>query len=217
MTRFTGFVVCATALFLGAARVSADPVRITSGSLLVTGSSGLAPVSVTGTQGFSVNGHADPSEGRVDPFNDCDSCVPGASVSLGGSLSEGAFSGTATLEGQAFPLKLSLDEPNSLLFECEGTTVAPLEASGPVTVTGRFALTGTLFRSFGTERVDFTGGGTASLFLNPTPFGPDFVWHIDRVLYDFENTAATPEPATLTLLSIGVLAGAVRHRRTSRT
>jgi hypothetical protein len=213
MTRLIRFVVCATALFLGASCVSADPVQITSGSLLVNGSLGLAPISVFGTHGFSVTGDALPSEGRIDPFTDCNPCVPGASVSLGGSLSEAAFSGTATFEGSAFPLELRLNAPNSLLFEWSGTTIAPPESNGPVTVAGPFAVTGTLFRSFGTDKVDFSGGGTASLSLNPLHLGADFGWQVNRVRYDFESAAATPEPATLTLLSIGVLAGAARSRR----
>jgi hypothetical protein len=218
MTRLTRFVVCAAALFLGATRASADPVRLISGSLLVVGASTVAPISTAGTRGFSVNGLAAPSEGRIDPFTECAPCLPGSTVSVGGSLGEAAFLGTVTFEGSTFPLLFSINNETSLLFEWSGTTIAPPPAAGPVGVTAPFTLSGLFFRSFGRDVVELSGRGTASLFLTPANVGPDvpFAWEVDRVRYDFEDPALTPEPATLMLTGIGVVAGAAARRRRCR-
>jgi hypothetical protein len=197
-------------MFLGAARVSADPVRITGGTLLVTGLAEPAPIAVVGTQGFAVGAIASPTEGRVDPFTDCGTgCLPGTTVSLGGALL-GALAGEVAFDGNTFPLVISTEAETVLNLEWTGTTMAPAESSGPVSVTGHFDLTGSLFHPQGVKLTDIKGGGTATLFLDPNALDPGFVWEINRVRYDFE-TAATPEPATLMLLTTGVLVGGLRR------
>jgi hypothetical protein len=60
MTCLTRFVACATALFLGVTCASADPVRVTSGFLLVTGNAVVAPIDISGTQGFLEDSSAGP-------------------------------------------------------------------------------------------------------------------------------------------------------------
>lgn len=220
MTRLTRFVVCATALFLGATRVSADPVRVTSGSLVATNESLFARLSIAGTQGFSVDAFADRLEGRMDAFNLCNRCPPGSAVSLGAFLGDGAISGAVTFGGRAFLLGFSIDQPTVLALEFSGMTIVPLDDRGPVTMRAPFTLTGALLLSFGAERVPLSGSGTASLFVNPTHLdAPEFPlsWEIEQLRYDFESTAATPEPATLTLLSIGILAGGLGRRGRRRT
>jgi hypothetical protein len=210
MSRVTTVVVCATAMFLGAARVSADPVRITGGTLLVTGLAEPAPIAVVGTQGFAIGAIASPTEGRVDPFTECGTgCLPGTTVSLGGALL-GALAGEVAFDGNTFPLVISTEAETVLNLEWTGTTMAPAESSGPVSVTGHFDLTGSLFHPQGVKLADIKGGGTATLFLDPNDVDPGFVWEINRVRYDFE-TAATPEPATLMLLTTGVLVGGLRR------
>ena len=210
MSRVTTVVVCATVMFLGAARVSADPVRITGGTLLVTGPAGPAPIAVVGTQGFAIGAIASPREGRVDPFTQCGTgCLPGESVSLGGALL-GALSGQVAFDGNTFPLVIDINAETAVNLEWTGTTMAPAESSGPVSVTGHFHLSGSLIHPEGVRLTDIKGSGTATMFLDPLDLDPGFVWLINRVRYDFE-TAATPEPATLMLLTTGVLVGGLRR------
>jgi len=214
MSRLTAFVVCAAVTFLGGAQASADPVRITGGTLLVTGLFETAPIAIVGSQGFSLDAIAAPSEGRVDPFSQCESCVPGTSISLGGNLS-GAFEGLVTFEGNTFPLVISTAAETIMFFEWDGVTTAPPPGNGPVSLTEHFAMTGRLLNQ-GVKLTDIIGAGTATLFLDPLDFDSGFAWEVNRVRYDFENAAA-PEPATMTLLATGVLVGGLRRHIRRRT
>src|SRR5919112_3577444 len=66
-------------------RAGAEPIRITAGSILVTGNSEPGSASLTGTRGFALNSSVDPGETRVDPINSCgasEGCAPGSTISL---------------------------------------------------------------------------------------------------------------------------------------
>ena len=131
---------------------------------------------------------------------------------MGGAL-QGALAGEVAFDGNTFPLVISTEAETVLNLEWTGTTMAPAESSGPVSVTGHFDLTGSLFHPQGVKLTDIKGSGTATMFLDPNILDlgpPGFVWEINRVRYDFE-TAATPEPATLMLLTTGVLVGGLRR------
>jgi len=156
MSRLTALVVCAAVTFLGGAQASADAVKITGGTLLVTGRVELARIALAGTQGFSLDAIADPSEGRVDPVSQCP-CVPGTSISLGGNLS-GAFEGLVTFDGNTFPLVISTAAETILFFEWDGVTTAPPPGNGPVSLTEHFAMTGRLLNQ-GVKLTDIIGGG----------------------------------------------------------
>jgi hypothetical protein len=186
MSRRSALVVCASVLFLGAARVSADPVKITSGTLLVNRPIGPAPIAVVGTQGFAIGALAFPSEGRIDPFTHCNPCMPGTPISLGGALF-GAFEGQVAFDGNTFPLTISIEAQTGLALEWNGMTTAPPQGNGPVTLTGHFALsTGLLTHPPGVKLTDIIGGGTATVVLDPGGDGSEFFWQTNRVRYDFE-------------------------------
>jgi hypothetical protein len=82
----------------------------------------------------------------------------------------------------------------------------PFVASGFLTAFDSFERTGIPFFSGA-----FSGHGTATVeFLNL----PDFGIVSERVRYEFQEAAATPEPATVVLVGTGLTAAcAVRRRR----
>ena len=102
MSRAAVFVVSVAVLSLTVTgEVRAEPIRVTGGSLDLTDHSG-GPFSLVGTRGFSLQGGVISGEGRVDPLTQCEPCEPGSTISVGGSITGPAFSGTATLDGQTY-------------------------------------------------------------------------------------------------------------------
>jgi hypothetical protein len=215
MTRIARSVVCASVLsLLISVPAAADPVSINNGFLVATGPTALAPVFVTGSQGFSVMGAAAVSGGHIDPFDDCSPCAPGAMISAGGAL-DNAFMGQATLNGNTYPLTTGSSSPNPLSWELFGSVVAPAaNMMGFALVQVPFTMTG-LF-SPGGSGVPLSGHGMASLFFTPAMVseGEPFAWNASIVTYSFaEGAAATPEPASLTLIGLGLIAGGMAIRR----
>ena len=195
------------------AQAAADPVSITNGFLVATGQ--IAPVSVTGTRGFSVIGVGVISEGRIDPFTACGPCAAGSTVSVGGAFVN-AIAGQATLDGNTYPLDISINAPHPMAWEFFGSTIAP-----PAT-TMRFALvevpftfSGLFFPIDSAPGVPLRGHGTVSLLFRAEPLTPGapFAWDVDFANYNFSEIAATPEPASLTLIGLGLAVGAARRLR----
>lgn len=217
MTRIARSVACASVLsLLVCVPAAADPVSINSGFLVATGPTGLAPVVVFGSEGFSVMGAAAVSEGHLDPFDNCSPCAPGATIGVGGAL-DNAFTGTATLNGNSYPLSTNVNSPNPLSWELFGSVVAPAaNMTGFALVQVPFTMTG-LFSPNNASGMPLSGHGMASLFFTPAMMvseGQPFAWNASIVTYTFaEGAAATPEPASLTLIGLGLVAGALRMRR----
>jgi hypothetical protein len=219
MTRISRFVVCASALCVfSPALVAADPVHINDGFMVVTGQFQVAPVAVTGTQGFSVTGFADPGEGRVDAFTTCSPCMPGEQVEVGAFLGSGAFIATVMANGQQYDLTSSVFSDTNLNWTITGPpVVAPPQSQSFVAVQTPFHLSGRFFPGLNQTPIDMAGGGVASLLFRPgvNPPGAPFIWELQVLHYSFNETPV-PEPASLVLLGIGLATmGARRWRRHS--
>jgi len=64
--------------------------------------------------------------------------------------------------------------------------------------------------------VDLTGSGIGTLNASAFPRDGETVYFIDSLRFDFGQSAATPEPASLVLLGSGLTVGCwQRRRRTS--
>jgi PEP-CTERM motif len=214
MTRITSFVACMGLFFLGfAPRASAEPIRVTGGRIVVT-SPAEGTVSIVGTRGFSLTGIVDPGEGRVDPFTECNPCLPGTSMlSVGASLGGTAFpNAVATLDGNTYTVGMGIDDLEIVALELFGAASLPrlsdsrTMVAAPFTAEGGFFLPGL--------SVPIRGRGIATVGLKPFPAGSPETWEIDRLVrYDFSDPV--PEPATFILVASG-LAGIVGARKKRR-
>jgi hypothetical protein len=216
MTRFLRFVLCVTVLFLAAASgASADPVRITSGFLAAPGPAEVAPLSVTGTRGFSTRGITDPIEVNLEAFSDCTPCMPGDQIRLGGFL--GAFDATTTLDGKSYDLTFSINSPSFMNWSITAAAVqAPAFSLTHQLLETPFTLTGLFFPSSQSSGIPLVGMGTASILLAPIPQGSGpGLWQLSLLHYDFQGAMApTPEPASLTVFGVALAAAGVwRSRR----
>src|SRR6185436_11028865 len=159
------FVLCGSLLSLVfASQAFADPVSITNGFLTATGPFETAPVSVTGTLGFSTRGITDPGEGHLDAFTDCRPCMPGDPIRLGGFLP--AFDAAATLNGNSYELTIDVNNPVSMnwILAAEAVTAPAFALSARLLETS-FTLTGRFFPDTQSLGVPLVGRGIASILL----------------------------------------------------
>jgi hypothetical protein len=224
MTVFSRFMTCAVVLCLGTAtRAAAEPIQVTGGSLTAfwqgIAAGGLAPTAIVGSRGFSLTGDALPGEGRMDVFDLCtEPCSPGTLTpstmqSLGAFV--GAFRATATLDGTSYEITESINSPTVVSLELEGTAAIPAFAERNEVVMAPFSMTGLFSSEFGPIGESLAGGGTATLFLSPIHLPPGdlgSVWRVDRIRYEFGASTVTPEPGTLVLAGLGLMAAASRFR-----
>jgi hypothetical protein len=200
------------------ASAAADPipVTVTGGFFDVPRPVTVGTASVTGTRDFSLEARVISNEGRVDPLDVCNPCAPGSLLSIGASLSGSAFDGVATLDGVTYPDISNLASPASLFFEFFGTIVMPPIQDGSPMISAPFTMTGQFNLPFPDAPVPLSGRGIATLTLRPEFLGgfEPQQWSVDRVRYDFAAPTPVPEPATIALVSGGLLA-IVRSRRSA--
>jgi hypothetical protein len=202
---------------------AADPISITSGSIVVTDPFGTGPISIAGTRGFSIEGIVAPGEGFVNPVHQCGftPCLPGTTISLDAFLGQAAVIGTATLDGNQYEITGSIEDPAFVALFLAGAVMLPQLVSSPTVITAPFSVAqdSAFLLSFGAERVPLNGSGIASLSLSPAfpvPNEPP-LWVVDQVRYDFNGVPAViPEPSTMTLFALGLAATTLRARMRRR-
>ena len=212
--------IALAALLLACSTATADPVRVvTSGFYGVTWGEESA-LSVSGN-GFDIGGDA---ATRDMPLFRCHPCEPGSSIDLGATFTGNWFNTvTATVDGTSFGAVYLAGE---MRFSSGSVIVPnipkpdPLGAAPEASLSLPFLFAAQLM-AFATENrtgaplfsSGFSGHGTATVtFIN----NPGFVGlYADRIQYAFAATDPVPEPATMTLLGIG-LAGAAARRRLKR-
>jgi hypothetical protein len=219
MARIAILVAGVSVLCLGGTQAAADPVTITSGSIVLLEPDYLqtGPIAIAGTRGFSIEGRVNSGEGRIDPLRQCFPCVPTADFSVGATF---AISGKATLDGETYePLNNSFTSYNFVGLHLIGTTVLPpvngssLVIRAPFTVAPYSSFTYEVTPGSSTEppelaTVALAGRGTATVSFLADPFGVP-VWEFSQMSYEF---APIPEPATLVLVGGGLAATLLRAR-----
>lgn len=214
MTQTTSFVACMGLFFLGfAPHASAEPIRVTGGTIVVT-SPAEGTVSIVGTRGFSLTGIVDPGEGRVDPFTECNPCLPDTfALSVGAFLGGTGFpDAVATLDGNRYTVGMGIDDLETVALELFGAASLPPLSDSRTVVTAPFTAEG--WFSLPGLNVPIRGRGIATVGLKPFPAGSPDTWEIDRLVrYDFSDPV--PEPATFMLVASGLAAivGARKKRR----
>jgi PEP-CTERM motif len=202
---------------------AADPISITSGSIVVTDPFSIGRISIAGTRGFSIEGFVDLSEGFVVPLSECGTigCLAGTTISLAALLVDSAVVGTARLDGNQYEIGRA-DSPAFVFLQLVGTATLPQLVSSPTVVTSPFSAAQSFFffETFGGggDRVPLNGSGVVSLSLSPFP-DPDSppLWVVDQVRYDFNDVpAVVPEPSTMTLITLGLAVTTLRARMRRR-
>jgi hypothetical protein len=210
MTRFAVSVACVGVFCLGLTQsASAEPVTITGGSLVFpTGDqSQFGPISLTGTRGFSLHGFVDSGETSIPGLGCCFS--PGSAVGGSARLLGFAWRETSiTLDGQTFAHiggAISFNQLHVDLFATMITPASPMTVTAPFTVAfGRFVRADQVHPAV---EVPIRGAGTVSVTFLEVPGS----FTSGGVRYDF--TQPTPEPATLTLMSAGLIGATTRLRK----
>lgn len=206
------------------AKLTADPVTVTGGYLLVTGSSG--SLELTGERGFSLSAEVSTFSGVFAP-NLCDTpdCAPGTTLGLHATwVGLDVRRGVLTFEGETYPLR---DDAAAVGLDFRGSFIAPPIARSAV-VRAPFILpprtAGTSGGSgfslpFPGPSFALQGGGTATISLSQyfenSPEGSRFLnaWTVESVRYDFSAAEPVPEPGTLLLAAVGIAGIARRATR----
>ena len=212
MTRAAVFVASVSVLCLTVSvDARAEPIRITGGSLeFPEHPGGFTPfgvLSVVGNRGFSLDGFVDSSELFVGPLRGCGPCVGPLTIPAGAGIFPGGteFTKPVTLDGQTYTDVNGMLSDTYVFLELSGTIDIPPWRDAPVTISAPFGATGGFRNSVpGSVFAVPIGrsGGTLTMNLVSEPGG---TWFPGAFRYDFV-AMPTPEPATLTLVTGGLVA-----------
>jgi hypothetical protein len=209
--RFTIPALLILGLAVGCASAIADPIRITGGTLQMTGPIGT--LSLVGDRGFTLAARVSVFDGVFAPWEECHfapRCMPGVMIGLTGQFAGTGVPGVATLEGHSFPNLGLLDSNDHVVLRLLGSVSASAFEEEMTTLDAPFTLNGTFVTASGVNSL--TGRGTAALVLRQgfgAKEGLPLAWDYVSARYEFQPA---PEPATLVLTALG-LAGLVQGRR----
>jgi hypothetical protein len=209
------FIVGVSVLLSAPAR--ADQIALTSGliDLTVSLNRGFGSVQLAGDRGFTFVGnfagffHAP----VADPL------PPGTPLLLVAIASGGDLGGNATLDGMSYTAVGSTSEPNSASMQLTTMVTLPAVLSPTSMITAPFMLDFTFFflddPDAGVQMHSLFGSGTSTIFLaEDTGFGVPS-WRVTGVRAELSSDPAAPipEPASLSLLVIGLVALGARRLR----
>ena len=196
---------------LPATAAFADPIIITNGSFIIN-ADGIATWHVQGTQGFRFDGIADATRG----FGFLCGCFPGEPLDPGGVFNNMLGTAQLNVDGNTHTFATSDFGPvgfGGARVTASPVVVPPLNGSSvlssPFSFESVFSISIPELFPEGGLLLPVRGDGTARIELTPRSNGSG-TWQSQGGTYDF---APTPEPGTLTLLSIAVATAVVWRRR----
>ena len=202
-------------LALAICPASADPIRITGGSVtLVDQFTVENVVDIHGTQGF--RGEFIP--GQVGGQWVCNPCgAPGDPISLDAFVSTVDGRGTVTFAGVRYTVGATVLSPGNAAVSLQPrggpVVLPPLSPRASLSVPFELGPGSFLERGGpGEITVPLIGSGTATLDVIANQFDEP-IWELSSLRYDF---APTPEPATVLLVGTGMFALAARRYRRRR-
>jgi hypothetical protein len=221
-------ITCTTALATAACLsfavpVAADPIQITSGSLVYTGPPG-ADISVEMSgAGFAFSGTTRAFSIWFSPYESClvPECLAGSTLDLRTAGAGPTYvSSTATYDGEVYGGLGGILSVADIYTQWTGSLLIPEGFTGgtltaPFAFSGYFQYTNDNFMTI--NKVGLFGSGTATVtFGRYNPQVDPNALLTQAVRFDFADVAPTPEPASMLLVATGVVGLLARRRHQRR-
>ena len=182
-------ILLALVLAAGSAVDAQSVVAIKEGTLIIDDTRNNS-VSLSGTQGFRIDGSFSLARAEYDAIERCwqPECAPGTVIDLSDSWVGGDIFATAQFRGKTYIDVGGGSADASLLLGFSASVELPALSGQPVTLTVPFEFAGAF--TFGLngprpDQVPLTGGGTAAVTLVPLAEDPNNFWHIQQVVFEF--------------------------------